>query len=71
MKNTTSTPTTATNTPSDTTLVDVIGAGAPAMLKTFAGILIGAVATAATAKILRTGQSQKNYEEVLKEFTAK
>ena len=66
MKTTTTTPVTT-----KTTTTDVIVAGTPAMLKTFAGILIGAVATAATAKILKTGESQKNYEEVLKEFTAK
>jgi hypothetical protein len=63
--------TTTTTTDTTATILDVIVAGTPALVKSFAGILVAAVATAATAKILKTGQSQKNYEEVLKEFTAK
>ena len=54
-----------------TTLTDVIAAGAPAALKSLAGLAVAAIASAATAKLLKTGASQKSYEEVLKEFTSK
>ena len=72
MKTTTNTNTTpvTTNTTA-TTAMDVAGAGAISLLKTFAGLAVGAVATAVTAKVLKTGTSQKAYEELLKEFTSK
>lgn len=71
MKTNTTTNTTTTAPTATTTLTDVVVAGAPALIKSFIGVAAAAVATAATAKLLKTGQSQKAYEEVLKEFTAK
>jgi hypothetical protein len=73
MKTTTNTNTTPVTTADTTatTVMDVAGAGAISLLKTFAGLAVGAVATAVTAKVLKTGTSQKAYEELLKEFTSK
>lgn len=69
--NTTPTATTTNTTAADTTVMNVMGSGSIALLKTFAGLAVGAFATALTAKLLKTGESQKAYEEVLKEFTSK
>ena len=71
MKTTTTPVSTTSPATSDTTVMDMMGTGAVALHKTFAGLAIGAVATAVTAKVLKTGTSQKAYEELLKEFTSK
>ena len=73
IKTNTTTPvsTATTATTPDTTAMDVAGSCSIALLKTFAGLAVGALATALTGKLLKTGASQKAYEEVLKEFTSK
>ena len=73
MKTNTKTTTTpvSTTTPTPTTGMDVAGAGSVALVKSFAGLAVGALATALTAKLLKTGESQKAYEELLKEVTSK
>jgi len=68
---TTTTPVTTADTTATTSLTDVIGVTVPFIAKTLAGIIAASAATIATGKLLKTGESQKKYEEAIKEFTAK
>ena len=71
MKTTNTTTTATPNTTTETTIINVAGAGVPVLVKNLIGAVGAAATSALIAKVLKTGQSQKNYEEVLKEFTAK
>ncbi len=65
---------TATTTPvatPDTTANAVVAKGAIFIGKSLIGIIAASVATVATGKLLKTGESQKKYEEAIKEFTSK
>ncbi len=64
---------TATTTPVATpdTTASVIGTGVTFIAKTLVGIIAASAATVLTGKLLKTGASQKAYENALKEFTSK
>ena len=68
---TTSPETTTTSTTADTTATAVVSKAAIFIGKTLAGIVAASAATVLTGKLLKTGASQKAYEEAVKEFTAK
>lgn len=70
MKTTTNTNTTPVTT-ADTSASTVATTAAVFIGKTLVGIIASAAATVITAKVLKTGESQKQYEEAIKEFTSK
>ena len=49
----------------------VLGTAVPFIAKTLVGVVTASVATVLTGKLLKTGASQKAYEEAVKEFTSK
>ena len=67
----TTTATTNTATTPDTTASTVVAKAAVFIGKTLVGIVAASAATVITSKVLKTGASQKAYEEAVKEFTAK
>ena len=65
---------TATTTPvatPDTTANAVVAKGAIFIGKSLIGIIAASTVSVLTSKILKTGESQKKYEEAIKEFTSK
>jgi hypothetical protein len=67
--NTTTPATTATT--ADTTATSVIGTGAIFIAKSLVGVIAASAVSVLTSKVLKTGASQKAYEEAIKEFSAK
>jgi hypothetical protein len=69
--NTTTTATPITTATTETTASTVASAAAVFIGKSLIGIIAASITTVATSKLLKTGASQKAYEEAIKEFTAK
>ena len=71
VKTNTTTPISTTAPTPDTSVNAVVSNGVVFIAKSLVGIIAASAVTVLTSKLLKTGESQKKYEEAIKEFTSK